>query len=181
MPFLGVLPRHMEVSRLGVQSELWLPSYARTTATRDPSRLCDPHHSSRQRRIVNPLSKGRDRTRNSWFLVGFVNHCTTTGTPSHNFLIVEILLTFPLGLKCGRIFDKCISEHIFPLTSSSNMAWQDIAAVCSDHFWSSKPTVAVWAKSPTKVHVSPTEVYMWGPAANMWSPAAGQTLPLGAL
>ena len=34
------------------------------TATRDPSRVCNLHHSSRQRRIVNPLSKGRDRTRN---------------------------------------------------------------------------------------------------------------------
>ena len=28
------------------------------------SRVCDLHHSSRQRRILNPLSKGRDRTRN---------------------------------------------------------------------------------------------------------------------
>ena len=34
------------------------------TATRDPSRVCNLHHSSLQRRIVNPLSKGRDRTCN---------------------------------------------------------------------------------------------------------------------
>ena len=27
-------------------------------------RVCNLHHSSRQRRIVNPLSKGRDRTCN---------------------------------------------------------------------------------------------------------------------
>ena len=39
-------------------------AYARATATRDPSRVCNLHHSSRQRRIVNPLSTGRDRTRN---------------------------------------------------------------------------------------------------------------------
>ena len=39
-------------------------SLARATATRDPSRVCNLHHSPRQRRIVNPLSKGRDRTRN---------------------------------------------------------------------------------------------------------------------
>ena len=37
---------------------------ARATAVQDPSRVCNLHHSSRQRRIVNPLSKGRDRTRN---------------------------------------------------------------------------------------------------------------------
>ena len=28
------------------------------------SQVCNLHHSSRQRRIVNPLSKGRDRTLN---------------------------------------------------------------------------------------------------------------------
>ena len=39
-------------------------SLARATATRDPSRVCNLHHSSGQRRIVKPLSKGRDRTRN---------------------------------------------------------------------------------------------------------------------
>ena len=51
----------MEVPRLGVKLEL---AYARATATRDLSLICDLHHSSRQRRIVNPLSKGRDQTGN---------------------------------------------------------------------------------------------------------------------
>ena len=31
---------------------------------RDPSHICDLHHSSRQCRILNPLSKARDRTHN---------------------------------------------------------------------------------------------------------------------
>ena len=63
--FLGLHSWHMEVPELGVKSELQLPAYTRaTTATRDPSRVCDPLHSSTQRRILNPLSKGRDRTRN---------------------------------------------------------------------------------------------------------------------
>ena len=44
--------------------ELWLPAYTRATAMQDPSHVCDLHHSSRQRRILNPLSKGRDRTCN---------------------------------------------------------------------------------------------------------------------
>ena len=34
------------------------------TATLDPSRIFDLHHSSRQCQILNPLSKARDRTRN---------------------------------------------------------------------------------------------------------------------
>ena len=62
--FFGPLPRHMEVPRLGVESELQPPAYARATATRDPSLVCSLHHSSWQRWIVNPLSKARDRTYN---------------------------------------------------------------------------------------------------------------------
>ena len=45
-------PTAMEVPRLGVESELQPPAYARATATRDPSRVCNLHHSSRQSRIV---------------------------------------------------------------------------------------------------------------------------------
>ena len=33
---------------LGVPSELQLPAYTSDTATRDPSRICDLHHSSWQ-------------------------------------------------------------------------------------------------------------------------------------
>ena len=46
--FLGLHPRHMEVPRLGVESELWLPAYATAIARPDPelSCVCDLHHSS---------------------------------------------------------------------------------------------------------------------------------------
>ena len=60
--FLGPHLRHMEVPRLGVQSELQLLVYATVTATWDPSRVCNLHHSSRQRQILIPLSEARDRT-----------------------------------------------------------------------------------------------------------------------
>ena len=52
----------MEFSRLGVKSELRLPAKAIAAVTRDPSRICDPCHNLRQCRILNPLSKARDRT-----------------------------------------------------------------------------------------------------------------------
>ena len=64
LPFLGPLPWHMEVPRLGVESELQLPDYTTATATQDPSRVCDVHHSSRQCWILNPMIKARDQTRN---------------------------------------------------------------------------------------------------------------------
>ena len=52
----------MEVPSLGVESELQLLAYATATATPDPCHICDLHHSSQQRRILNPLSKARDQT-----------------------------------------------------------------------------------------------------------------------
>ena len=61
--FLGSHLWHMEVPRLGVKLELQLPAYATATATLDPSRVCDLHHSSRQWQTPNTLSEARDRTR----------------------------------------------------------------------------------------------------------------------
>ena len=61
--FLWLHQRHM-VPRLRVESELQLPAYTTATAMLDPSRICHLHHSSRQRRILNPLSETRDQTCN---------------------------------------------------------------------------------------------------------------------
>ena len=60
--FSGPHPQHMEVSRLGVKSELQLPAYATARAMPDPSLMCNLHHSSQQCRILPPLSKARDQT-----------------------------------------------------------------------------------------------------------------------
>jgi len=86
LPFLGPLPRHMEVPRLGVESELQLLAYTTTTATWDPSHICNLRHSSRQQRIPDPLSKARDQTH---ILMGTSRihfHCATKGTPSSNII-----------------------------------------------------------------------------------------------
>ena len=45
---LRLHPRHMEVPRLGVQSELQLLAYTRATARQDPSCVFDLHHCSPQ-------------------------------------------------------------------------------------------------------------------------------------
>ena len=54
--FLGLHPRHMEVPRLGGESELHLPAHTTAIATWDPS--C----SLWQLRILNPPSEARDQT-----------------------------------------------------------------------------------------------------------------------
>ena len=69
----------MEVFRLGVESELQLPAYARATMT-DLSPVCDLHQSSQQRWILNPLSDVRDRTQNLMVLLSQIRfHCATMG------------------------------------------------------------------------------------------------------
>ena len=44
--------------------KLQLPAHTTATATPDPSHICNLHHSSWQRQILNPLSEAWDRTRN---------------------------------------------------------------------------------------------------------------------
>ena len=46
---------------------------ATATATPDPSCICDTHHRSRQRRILNPLSEARDEPASSRILVRFIS------------------------------------------------------------------------------------------------------------
>ena len=76
--FLGLHLWHMEVPRLGVESNLQLPAYTIATAMPDPSCICDLHHSSRQCWTLNPLSEARDQTRMVPSRIRF--HCTI-GTP----------------------------------------------------------------------------------------------------
>ena len=71
----------MEVPRLEVELELQLAAYTTAIATTDPSRVCDLHHSSWQRQILNPLSEARYQTHilinNSRVCFGWA----TVGTP----------------------------------------------------------------------------------------------------
>ena len=60
--FLELHLWHMEVARLGGQSELQLLAYTTATARLDPRHICDLHHSPGQCQILNPLSEGRDGT-----------------------------------------------------------------------------------------------------------------------
>ena len=78
---LGLHQWHMEVPRLGVESELQLLAYTTATAMPDQSCICDLdlYHSSWQRRILNQLS---DRTHILMDTNQICFHCATTGNPS---------------------------------------------------------------------------------------------------
>ena len=64
-PFiLGSHPQHMEVPRLGVESELQLLAYTTATATWDPSYIFDLHTTAHSNAgSFNPPSGTRDQTR----------------------------------------------------------------------------------------------------------------------
>ena len=80
--FLGLHLQHMEVPRLAVDLELQPPAYATATAAQDPSRVFDLHHSSRQRRIPNPLIEAREDETHILMDTSRICFCyTTTGTP----------------------------------------------------------------------------------------------------
>ena len=75
--FLGPHLRHIEVPRLGVQSELQLPTYTTATVMQYTSHVYNLHHSSRQHQILNPLSEARDQTLD----LMVPKHWATTETP----------------------------------------------------------------------------------------------------
>ena len=83
--FFGILGpqlQHMEVPRLGVESELQMPAYTTATATQDLSGICNLHHSSWQRQIPDPLSEARDRTLILMDTSRIRFCCATMGTPT---------------------------------------------------------------------------------------------------
>ena len=88
----------MEIPRLGVKSELQLPAYTTVTATWDPSRVWDLHHSSWQHRILNPLSEVRDRTYNLMVPSRIYFCCTMIRNSRADF--------FMSGLDVGTSFVK---------------------------------------------------------------------------
>ena len=59
---LGLHLHHMEVPRLGVESELQLLACATATAAWGLNCVCNLHHSSWQHWILNPLMEARDRS-----------------------------------------------------------------------------------------------------------------------
>ena len=62
--FLGLHLQHvedMEVSRLGVESELQLVAKARATAMQDLNHVCNLYHGLLQRQILNSMTEARDQ------------------------------------------------------------------------------------------------------------------------
>ena len=95
--FLGPHLRHMEVPRPGTESEIQLLAYATATATPDLIHICNLHHSSWQRQILNYLSKAKDQTHNLMVSSWIHFHCAMTGTPLFWFINGKVAQDLTLG------------------------------------------------------------------------------------
>ena len=84
--FLGPHMWRMEVSRLGVESELQPPAYTTAIAMWDLSHICDLHHSSQHHWIPDPLSKARDQTHTLMDTSGICFCFTMMGTSGVLFI-----------------------------------------------------------------------------------------------
>ena len=73
---------HMDVPRLGIESELQLPAYTTATTMLGPSHICNLHQSAWQHRILNLLSQARDWTPFLMDTSRIYFCCTMTGTPT---------------------------------------------------------------------------------------------------
>ena len=74
----------------GSQARGWIRATA--TATRDPSRICDLHHSPRQHQILDPLSKARDQTHNLTVPSWTCFCCVTMATPGLQYLLLWLVV-----------------------------------------------------------------------------------------
>ena len=91
--FLGPHPWHMEVPRLGVKSELLLPTYSTATAMSDLSGTHTVAHSN-SRLVPDPMSEARDQTCILMDTSPIHFHCATMGTPSFFSFFFFVLLSF---------------------------------------------------------------------------------------
>ena len=60
--FLGLHVWHVEIPRLGVESELQLPGYTTAIAMQDPSHIFNLYHSSWQCWLPDPMTEARNWT-----------------------------------------------------------------------------------------------------------------------
>ena len=106
--FLGPHSQHMEVPRLGVESELQLQSYTIAIAMPDLSRVFDLHHSSQQCSILNPTHWARPgiEHRSSWFIVRFVSAAPQWELPTLIFILTVYISNVCANINfINRFFD----------------------------------------------------------------------------
>ena len=105
----------MDVPRLRVKSELQLLAYLTATATPDLRCVCELHHSSPPRWILNPLNEARVEHASSWMLVRFISTEPRWELHIFPYFIVVFLLVLLDFLYCP--FPNFFHCSFFPTIS----------------------------------------------------------------
>ena len=108
--FLGPYVQHMEVFRLGVESQLQLLTYTTATAVQDLSHVCNLHHTSQQCQIPDTLSTEQGQGLNLNPHGYQQDFCwVTTGTP--NTIFKQILLQGDSQLNPSTPFYEMVESY----------------------------------------------------------------------
>ena len=140
--FLRSLPATCGGSQVGVESEIQLPAYTTATAMGDLSHICDLHHSSWQRQILNPLSKARDWTCILMDASEIHFHWAMTGAPSSHISYSHFTNWF---LACSYVQELLLHTEMPIITT-----WMFISQyldICSGSWQTSQ---VLWDISWTK-------------------------------
>ena len=91
--------RHMEVPRLGVESELQLWAYTTATAVLDPSYICDLPCTLQHHLILKPLVRPRIKLASSQTLYWVLNPLSHNRSSSC-FPLIVLLVSFRFFYNC---------------------------------------------------------------------------------
>ena len=114
--------------------KLWIPAYTRTTATPHLRHICDLYHSSRQRRIPNPLIEAVDLTHNLMVLSWILFHCTSMGNPILSLFLCMVWRCVLVSLIYMQLSSfpstTCWRDCLFPILYSCLLCWRLIDHRC---------------------------------------------------
>ena len=121
----------MKVPRLGVKLELLLlPAYPTATVMQDTSRVCDLHHISLQRQILNPLTKARDQNCVLIDISRVAYHWATMGIPINNFIFSCFL---GLQLWHTEVPRLGVESELQLLAYATATPVEDLSHICDLH------------------------------------------------
>ena len=138
--FLGLHPQHMEVPRLGDESELQLLAYATATTTQNPSCVWNLHHCSWPHWIPNTAREAKDWT---CILMAPSGLLTTEPWRELSMLLFFINMTDSPKNKKKNHSDHCLMTECAPLGTAlvcalaqCTPAWSRTCCwYCSDLTW----------------------------------------------
>ena len=143
----------------------------------DPSHICNPHHSSRQCQILNPLIEARDRTCNLMIPSRICFHCPTDRTPKiWKILMFHISASvvnkglpgpdYQIGwfLLCKFEAKFCCISHLCALSS---LFWNNLL-IRKFKFFVAVAT-SIWSCTSTQRSID--SLVLWKPCLRFWGTA----------